>query len=596
MTIDSLDGLRAHLQTAVEVEHSTLPPYLCALYSIVEGSNAEAVEVISSVVLEEMLHLTLAANLLNAVGGRPVLDSPDLLPAYPAFLPHSDRSVELSLRRFSRTAVEGFLAIEHPGAAGSGSQDDVFATIGQFYRAIDEALVRLCAELGEIALFCGDPARQVTDAVYYGGSGRIVAVTDLASARRALAEIVEQGEGLDHDSIYDGDQDMFHPERDSIGHYFRFQELLLQRRYATGDTPSSGPSGAAIAVDWSAVYPMRVNPRSSDHAAGTPVHEAMAAFNSSYCTVLQLLEQTFNGVPTLLAIATGAMYGLKEQMIELIGLDSGDGTSTAGPSFEWVPAPQRHFADTHVMVVPRGPYLVRGQIAVFDTTGQMRLHNGVCVLCRCGGSRTKPFCDGTHARIGFDGTESADHRLMTGRRRAYPTPDGVTVYDDRSRCAHFGQCTDRLPSVFGVSEDAFVAPGAASSAQITQVVSGCPSGALTYTTTTTPVDDASTVETHEDASIHPIVDGPYRVRGGVEVLGIGKAAYERRERQTLCRCGQSRNKPFCDGSHWYAGFRDPLPPELADAPVLPWTDPEAAEHGRERYAREHGAPSASAPG
>lgn len=146
------------------------------------------------------------------------------------------------------------------------------------------------------------------------------------------------------------------------------------------------------------------------------------------------------------------------------------------------------------------------------------------------------------------------------RRRAYPTPDGVTVYDDRSRCAHFGQCTDRLPSVFGVSEDAFVEPGGAPSTQITDVVSGCPSGALTYATDA----DSATVETHEDASIHPIVDGPYRVRGGVEVVGVDKTAYEIRERQTLCRCGQSRNKPFCDGSHWYAGFRDPLPPELAD--------------------------------
>lgn len=57
------------------------------------------------------------------------------------------------------------MAIEHPGARDSASQDDVFATIGQFYRAIDEALIRLCAELGDSALFCGDPARQVTDAV-----------------------------------------------------------------------------------------------------------------------------------------------------------------------------------------------------------------------------------------------------------------------------------------------------------------------------------------------------------------------------------------------------------------------------------------------
>jgi CDGSH-type Zn-finger protein/uncharacterized Fe-S cluster protein YjdI len=581
--IDSVEALRTHLQTALEIEHATLPPYLCALYSIVEGTNQGAVEVLQSVVMEEMLHLTLAANILNAVGGRPAIDSPALLPGRPAFLPHSDRSVELSLRPFTRTAVEGFMAIERPGDRDSPAQDDSFATIGQFYRAIGDALVRLNSELGADTLFCGNPDRQVTAAAYYGGAGRILAVTDLASARLALAEIVEQGEGIDHQSIYDGDRDMFHPEREEIAHYFRFRELILGRRYTTGDTPASGPSGAGVAVDWSAVHPMRVNPTMSDHPEGSVAHRAMAAFNSSYCAVLGLLDHTFNGVPTLLAEATGAMYGIKHQMIELIRLDSADGISTVGPSFEWVAPESRHFPDTHILVVPHGPYLVRGDVDIHDTAGDLVLHDGVCVLCRCGGSRTKPFCDGTHSRIAFDGTESADHRLIAERRDSYPTPDGATIYDDRTRCAHFGQCTDKLPSVFGVSEDAFVDPLAAPTSAIARVVGGCPSGALAFAATA----GEPPVEVHDNASIRPIVDGPYRVRGGVEVVGADNASYEVRERQTLCRCGQSRNKPFCDGSHWYAGFRDPLPPELADAAVFRWTDPGAAERGRERYAREH---------
>jgi len=71
--IDSIESLREHLQWAVEIEHSTLPPYLCALYSLDPARNPAAVEVVTSVFVEEMLHLTLAANLLNAVGGKPVL-------------------------------------------------------------------------------------------------------------------------------------------------------------------------------------------------------------------------------------------------------------------------------------------------------------------------------------------------------------------------------------------------------------------------------------------------------------------------------------------------------------------------------------------
>lgn len=87
MSITTVESLREHLKTAIELEHSTIPPYLCALYSIHDASNQYAVEVVQSVFIEEMLHLTLAANLLNAIGGEPVLDDPRLLPPHPACLP-----------------------------------------------------------------------------------------------------------------------------------------------------------------------------------------------------------------------------------------------------------------------------------------------------------------------------------------------------------------------------------------------------------------------------------------------------------------------------------------------------------------------------
>ena len=85
--IRTIDDLRRHLQWAIELEHSTLPPYLCALYSLDAQRNPDAVEVVASVFVEEMLHLTLASNLLNAVGGRPVLDAPEFLPGHPTFIP-----------------------------------------------------------------------------------------------------------------------------------------------------------------------------------------------------------------------------------------------------------------------------------------------------------------------------------------------------------------------------------------------------------------------------------------------------------------------------------------------------------------------------
>src|SRR5262250_1804845 len=90
--IATLDSLREHLQWAIELEHCTIPPYLCALYSVDAERNPEVCEVVASVVVEEMLHMTLAANLLNAVGGSPRLDSPRMLPGYPRCLPHGDCS------------------------------------------------------------------------------------------------------------------------------------------------------------------------------------------------------------------------------------------------------------------------------------------------------------------------------------------------------------------------------------------------------------------------------------------------------------------------------------------------------------------------
>jgi hypothetical protein len=172
-TITSLESLREHLQGAIELEHSTIPPYLCALYSIKAGHNAEAIEVLSSVMVEEMLHLTLAANLLNAVGWRPRLDIPEMLPGYPHPLPHDDRSFEISLFRFGAEAIETFLKIEQPSPAGAPPEDDNYQTIAQFYDAIKQGFRDLSASLGETNVFCGDPARQVTDQHFYGRGGPI---------------------------------------------------------------------------------------------------------------------------------------------------------------------------------------------------------------------------------------------------------------------------------------------------------------------------------------------------------------------------------------------------------------------------------------
>jgi hypothetical protein len=106
--IATLESLREHLQWAIELEHFTLPPYLCALYSIDAVRNPEASEVVASVFIEEMLHMTLAANLLNAVGGRPRLDSPQMLPGCPRCLP---TAIAHSKFRCSRSAPRPWMSV-----------------------------------------------------------------------------------------------------------------------------------------------------------------------------------------------------------------------------------------------------------------------------------------------------------------------------------------------------------------------------------------------------------------------------------------------------------------------------------------------------
>ena len=340
--IDTIDDLRRHLQWAIELEHATIPPYLCALYSLDPARNPEAAQVVGTVLAEEMIHLALAANLLNAVGGSPKLDTPELLPPYPHPLPHGDRSVHVHLVPFGPEALELFLRIEQPASADAPPQTDEYRTIGQFYAAIEAGLRTLCDELGEERVFSGDPARQIGELHLRGGGGEVLPVHDLKSALAALDEVVEQGEGAARTDVWDGDRDVFHPEREEVAHYYRFQELRLGRRYRTGDTPGSGPTGEEIAVDFTGVLPMRPDPRTADYPEGSPVRVAQEEFNQTYCLLLFQLEEAFNGDPGQLQDAVGTMFGLRNQAMALMKMPTGDGTTTAGPTFEYVPPERRN--------------------------------------------------------------------------------------------------------------------------------------------------------------------------------------------------------------------------------------------------------------
>ncbi|UDY37316.1 ferritin-like domain-containing protein [Dermatobacter hominis] len=338
--IATLDDLREHLQWAIELEHATIPSYLCALYSLDAARNLDAVEIIHSIFLEEMLHLALVANLLNAVGGRPELDTPRLMPGGERTLPHRDPPLVLSLLPFGPEALELFLQIEQPGAPDAPPQADSYSTIGQFYEAIRCGLVDLVGELGPTAVFCGDPERQIADDEFRAGPGRIFEVTGLESAIEALDLIVHQGEGTGHVEVWDGDHDMFHPERKAVGHYYRLLQLTLGRRFRPGDTPASGPSGDPITIDWTAVSPMRRDPRTADFPDG-PIRAAMDLFNATYATVLNRLERAFDGRREVFSSAVSAMFHVRTNAVTLMSMTIDGTDETAGPSFEYIEPDRR---------------------------------------------------------------------------------------------------------------------------------------------------------------------------------------------------------------------------------------------------------------
>ncbi len=195
-----------------------------------------------------------------------------------------------------------------------------------------------------------------------------------------------------------------------------------------------------------------------------------------------------------------------------------------------------------------GPYIVRNLESLKNSKGETLLTKPVIALCRCGGSANKPFCDGTHAKKGFSGAKLADG--SADRRDSYKGKR-LTIHDNRSICAHAGFCTDGLSSVFRLSVEPWIDPDEAEAEAIIETVKKCPSGALSYS-----IDEVE----HRDKDREPMIlvsrNGPYFVTGGPEIEGEPRGEGASDEHYALCRCGGSKNKPFCDGTHWHIKFKD----------------------------------------
>lgn len=343
--------LGALLQKALMLELSTIPPYATACYSIKEQGqydrsspeivNAEPIEVIRQVMVEEMLHMVLVANLMNAINCKPVVNDPKQLPSYPMRI-LDGKGPELRLRRFMPDQIKCFREVERAPKDPANDAHRDYETIGGFYLYVLSMLEKACAAHGERKIFIGDTARQIDSGDYYGAGGDVIAVHDLATARTAIREIMDEGEGaaLGHSAC---DNDLIPApkgeEHWDIAHFFKFDEILHSRYYLPTDRLGEPPSGSDLVVDWTAVWPMKDDPKAADYASTPEIRELSDRFNRSYSELLDGLNAAFNGDKPALSLIVPVMFSLKDQAQHLMRVplpDTGYGT-TAGPLWRYVP-------------------------------------------------------------------------------------------------------------------------------------------------------------------------------------------------------------------------------------------------------------------
>ncbi|MEL6560276.1 MAG: ferritin-like protein [Bacteroidota bacterium] len=338
----SLSDLQHYMQLAIELEHATIPPYLTAQFSIMNGQNQKIKELIHSVVIEEMLHMCIASNIVNALGGSPQINNPGFIPEYPGKLPMNiGDGLEVRLKKMTKAQVHDvFMKIEEPikpipiekapadkMIAAEAFVPEDFDTIGEFYDTMKKRIL----DLGGDDKLPGDPAKQVTSSFY--GKDELFPIITKEDAARAIDIIVEQGEGAT--SPYD--------ESGELAHYYKFYEIYEGRQIETipgVPTPRYAFSGPVIPYDEEGVYNIFPDSKVEMLTEGTQQYRMAKDFAEAYNKLLNGLHQVFNGHPDDLSKTFGLMYDVKLYGEKLCATDfPGKDGYTIGPPFQYMKVP-----------------------------------------------------------------------------------------------------------------------------------------------------------------------------------------------------------------------------------------------------------------
>ena len=580
------------LHEASEIEHHLMCCYLYAAFSLKREDPLWSTEqrdavsrwrdAIMSVVFEEMSHLALVGNLVNALGATPHVGRPP----FPVDAGPYPAGFVIRLQPFSAATIEHFKFLERPsneevrdaegfsperqyrrvvpdGRLSPGPRD--YDTVGELYEVLARSLDTCVAAVGEKAMFVGDPVLQL-DAALAPLTG-VIAVTDLKSAREAIATIVTQGEGAGGEEV------------DS--HFCRFTHIANELAAMTAADPQFEPAWPA------ATNPVMNRPV---HSAAERVHlnePRIARWvdigNAIYTTSLRCLLQGFT-VRERGAKATWlhASFALMRAMVPVgQGLASRPGTTDAD-------GPHAGLTFTPLRTLSRLPE--QGAAAfVAERLGQLRARALELPVTPVAGETEQTWPDViallAAQEAALRGIEqvveaaplsssslervpqavpmtspsrepAAQDRVNTpvfasdapGAKGGVEIVEGlkIAVHFDAARCIHSRHCVLDAPTVFKANTPGgWIFPDTVPVEALVAVAHNCPSGAIQYVR-----KDGGPDETAPPVNQLRIrEDGPYAVHAELTIDGKRDGF-----RATLCRCGQSKIKPWCDGAHVKAGF------------------------------------------
>jgi len=563
---------------AAEFEHTVMCSYLYAQWSLKRDASEGlmpnelfAVErwrrSLGQVALEEMLHLSLVNNLLAAIGAAPHL----WRPAFPVRPGHFPADVLMTLAPFGEDALDHFMFIERPEgiaiADGAGfshanhyrriARPDMLAPApqdyisqGHLYHGVLQGLARLTEQLGEDRVFVGHGHAQVC--VDEFGMPGLFRITDLASAQRAVEEIVLQGEGA--------------PAHRADSHFSRFSTIRAELDTLRAARPDFEPARSVPHNPMLGEFGITHDrTRIVDPVASQVVDLA----NSIYALMIRALSQVFAPAPlprelrAPLATTTTALMSAMSRVAEIatrLPADPARPGMTAAPNFELPGSSGQLVQQCAARILGErsaelaGAARILGRMVPLNDVAddldalakhyeELHLryeeHLGAAVdrvaqltIAAKPVGPTAPSAELPQAKATQSGVEVAQ-------------ADGITLRFEGRRCIHSRHCVLEAPTVFlANTPGAWIHPEAATVEHCVRVAHTCPSGAITYERHDGgPQEGAPAVNV-----IRVRENGPYAIHAAMD-LPTGAEF-----RATLCRCGQSKRKPYCDGSHTAVGF------------------------------------------